>query len=400
MLGKKLTATLADWVEHGLISAEQREQIATYESGRAVRSRGSWALYSLLILGVCVLGIGVISLIASNWEEIPGLAKLGCTLLLLTGLGWATYVAHDTQKPIRFDVLATLFIVGCLAAIALIAQLYPTGGEPYQAMIFLLVIITPLVYVSKRGFLPQLWVVAFIGTLLASVFVHDEQASWWIQLVSGGESYHHDMQMFPLFLFIPLTCLALGNLAAHFGPTSRFASAFLLWSTLGALTALVATDLVLTLHDDVVPWRAMVPVVVVGLAAGVSVVTRKDHTPVVRFIQVTLIVLAVVVYLPQIAYEDGGIHGAKFQEALGPAYLIASLLLLAALCAAVGARRLFTLATVVVGIRFLLVYLQVVGSLATTGFGLIVSGLVIIGMALLWYKTRTQLAALIGGLVK
>ena len=354
----------------------------------------------MLILGACVLGIGVISLIASNWEEIPGLAKLGCTLLILAGLGWAVYRAHDAENPIRIDVLSTLFIVGCLAAIALIAQLFPTGGEPYQALIFLMVIITPLIFVSKRGFLPHLWVVVFVGTLIASVFVHDEQASWWMRLVDGGGSYHHDMQMFPLFLFVPLVCLTVGNLAAHFAPTTRFGDAFLLLSALGAVTALVATDLVLTLHDEVVPWRALLPVVAAGLAATISVLTRKDQTPVIRFILVALIVLAVAVYFPQLAYQDGGIRDTMFQEVLGPAYLIASLLLCAALCAALGARRLFALATVLVGIRFLLVYLQVVGSLATTGFGLILSGLVIIGMALLWYKTRTQLASLIGDLVK
>ena len=51
-------------------------------------------------------------------------------------------------------------------------------------------------------------------------------------------------------------------------------------------------------------------------------------------------------------------------------------------------RKLFNGVTVLVGLRFLLAYFQVFEDLATTGVGLMVSGVMIIGIAVLWFKKR------------
>jgi hypothetical protein len=53
-----------------------------------------------------------------------------------------------------------------------------------------------------------------------------------------------------------------------------------------------------------------------------------------------------------------------------------------------------------IGARFLIVYFQVFGSLATTGFGLIISGLIIICAAVLWFKKKEKFENWIGDLIK
>ena len=64
----------------------------------------------------------------------------------------------------------------------------------------------------------------------------------------------------------------------------------------------------------------------------------------------------------------------------------------AAVAAAMERKRLFDLAALVIGIRFIVVYFQVFGSLAVTGVGLIISGSVILGIAYLWYRYRGNVA--------
>ena len=55
-------------------------------------------------------------------------------------------------------------------------------------------------------------------------------------------------------------------------------------------------------------------------------------------------------------------------------------------------RRLFQWFLFFLGARFLVLYFQALGGLATTGVGLIVSGGLVIAMAVLWNKYRVALA--------
>jgi hypothetical protein len=68
----------------------------------------------------------------------------------------------------------------------------------------------------------------------------------------------------------------------------------------------------------------------------------------------------------------------------------------AAASAAMASRnRLFDLATVVIALRFIVIYFEVFGSLTTTGIGLIVSGLVIIGIGVAWNRGRKRIKGLV-----
>jgi len=54
--------------------------------------------------------------------------------------------------------------------------------------------------------------------------------------------------------------------------------------------------------------------------------------------------------------------------------------------------RLFNLCINLIGLRFLIIYFQVFGSLATTGIGLIISGLIIIGAVVGWMAFKKYIA--------
>jgi hypothetical protein len=67
------------------------------------------------------------------------------------------------------------------------------------------------------------------------------------------------------------------------------------------------------------------------------------------------------------------------------------------IAASLKRKRLFDIATLVLGIRFIVVYFQVFGSLAATGIGLILSGGFILFVAWGWYKYRGRVAKVIQG---
>ena len=80
---------LDQWQQAGLLSSAQHDAILAFEAKQP--SRSSWWLYSLMILGAVIIGLGIISLIAANWADIPDVLKLGVDFLLLLALEGSIY---------------------------------------------------------------------------------------------------------------------------------------------------------------------------------------------------------------------------------------------------------------------------------------------------------------------
>ena len=66
---------LNQWLQAGLITPAQHANILSFEAEQRQHSNG-W-LYSFMILGAAIIGLGIISLIAANWANIPESVKLG-----------------------------------------------------------------------------------------------------------------------------------------------------------------------------------------------------------------------------------------------------------------------------------------------------------------------------------
>jgi len=146
-LNKKLDL----WEENELISAEQVDAILAFES-QDKREPSNWWLYSLLTLGVAIMGLGVISLIAANWALIPNTVKIASAFLLLTttaaGLVW---LQNRPASP-WFDAVLAAFLIICLATIGLIAQIYHVQGQWYQALFLWAVITFPAATFARHLF--------------------------------------------------------------------------------------------------------------------------------------------------------------------------------------------------------------------------------------------------------
>lgn len=392
MQGKQLAERLSDWIEHGLLTEEQRGRILEHEGARTAGKGRSWVLYGLLMLGGTVVGIGVISLIAANWDEIPAAAKLGGAFAVLAALAWLAYRAREENRRIQFDVLAVLLSMGVLGTIGLVAQVYHTGGELFLAVAFWLLAIAPLAWSCGRGFVPQLWVAGSLVALVAWGLAE----RWWEGL---GLGYDHE-SAWSLFLGVPLLCLLLSNLGVRRPGLRAFSRGYAGWAQAGALVAIAFVDLCWSLER---PGIGAVWIGIVGVLAVAAVATlwlRVDIPGKGRLAVAALVAVGVLGFAPFAAAAGGHHHRDTGSELFGAGFSVVALLLLAALFAARDRRRWFNTMTVLVGVRLLIVYLQVIGDLATTGLGLVVSGLVIIGVALLWYRTRARVEALFGGLVR
>ena len=126
--------------------------------------------------------------------------------------------------------------------------------------------------------------------------------------------------------------------------------------------------------------------------AAAALIARRDMSRLEKVLLGLLMFLSLAIYRPSLKSE--------LSQMLGASYFIVSTVLLALYFATRQHYRLFHAMTIAVGIRFLIIYFQVFEDLAYTGIGLVISGLVIIGLAVTWFKYRPRLETWVKRLVE
>lgn len=388
---KKLSKYLRDWADKGFITAEQEEQIFAYETGKGNEQRTKWVFYGFIILGVTVIGIGIISLVAANWEKIPPSVKLANNFVMLIATAYGVLRIYDRDNEIIFDALGAFFTFLCMASIGLISQVFHTGGELFQALTFWLVIVLPITILGRRMFLPYLWAAFAVITYFLYSF---SKTSYWYKIQN---SYNDDV-FFAIYLFLPFLLFLVGALFKKLTLFERHGQALMIGLVPAFLGAVIAMDYFLSWKRIDYLSGAALPVILTGVAALAALFFEDELRKKEKIIIGVMMGLPLVIILPQVFGEAlffGGM--GKF---FGAWFSLVMLFLLGLVFIIRDNKKLFHLVTLLMGIRFLVVYFQVFENLATTGFGLIISGLIIIGVALLWFKKRDNLEGWLKGVLK
>src|SRR5262245_41662225 len=166
-----LERKLARWQEAGLIDAATRARIEAHEQSE----RKPVVPYALAVLGAGTLALGILSVVAANWDAIPGRVKVGSDLAPGAVLAVATYRAVSQGRRLATEVLVTLFYGFTLASLALVGQVYQLTAPTYQALLVWSASTLPLVLLGQSRFLAAL-VTAGLAlthvTAVAALFEH------------------------------------------------------------------------------------------------------------------------------------------------------------------------------------------------------------------------------------
>jgi uncharacterized membrane protein len=362
----KLDRQLSDWTGHGLITRDQATLIRKHESEKP---ESSWILSGLYLLGALIVAIGVISLIAANWFRIPDAVKLGADFLLLLGLGFATLRSQDSNKLLAFEGFLLSFILMCLASIGLISQVFHTGGKLHEALLFWSLITFAAASAARNILIPFLWTGAFLtGISLAA-----------LESIALQPIFHRSFQA--VFMAIPLLCAVLTIISKNFGEESASTRAFRAWTILGGITALAVAE-VTELHRDFT--SAYFPAYALWSLALWGVWKASGYTRIQKgLVSGVLFTFLSSFHLPFLGVSLPVVYASHTVLELG---------LMAVFVASLKERALFQGFLTLLGLRFLTLYFQAFGGLARTGFGLILSGALVIGMGILWNRYRKAIA--------
>lgn len=366
----KLERKLAEWQEAGLIDAEAAARITAHEARAEKRP---YLLYAVSGLGALSVAIGLVSIVASNWDAIPAGLKLGLDLALLIGL--AAWIRRAPRGGFVAEALVFVFYGAVLASIGLVAQVYHLGGRTEDALAFWSLITAPIVLHGTTRFLATVWFVAAESVALAQL-ARVLDRSW-----HGNE----DVVALTSAWILSLGLVALGGWRWFRERKAAFASVA---AILGRVQGAALASLVPVLWYDRGHERtgALAVVCLLGvLAASVALALRDDAArgPARGALLTLAIAAPIVCYAPLLGQHDrGGVPAA-----------LSFLLVWAAIGVAayrLGRIRLLNVATAFLGVRLLIIYFEVFGSLLDTGIGLLSGGVLTILLAWAWVKKSRQ----------
>lgn len=383
---------LEQWLEEDLISQDQLDAITEFEAQHTSSRRTHWWLYSLLILGAGIIGLGVISLIAANWAAIPDSIKLGANFIVLISVAAGIYKYAD-QHPHSpwFEVLSAGFLVLCLATIGLISQIFHISGHWYHALLLWGIITFPLVLFSQHLFVRFFWITLTLHGLI-----------WSIVGITTDTLDNGFAEIPAVILFAPLLTALLYIISKRIKWLHGFNNSLFFWFQISAIAALIVADIAHSggeFDDYQRVWY--MPAYIAAALLGAGIILNPQYRTINKALLLAALALLLLYFHPSLLFTGetrysyyGAEQSVSFWQAndlRAPIITIVILFLYAIHAGNSGHQRTFNLVTFLIGLRFVILYFQALGGLAATGVGLIISGLLIIGIAWIWYTWRERL---------
>ncbi|AGH99077.1 DUF2157 domain-containing protein [Micavibrio aeruginosavorus] len=374
------------WEQAGLISADQAASITDFERNRQ-KGRFAGGLMGLSLFAILV---GVLMVIGANWNDIPDAAKLLVHAILNIGAVVAVWRFHARGMDVWREG-AVLVLAGLtLTFMALVGQIYHLNGGAGGLLALWLIVISPFMVIYGRTMLTAIpWVLAFLGAIpvIMDQYLGDLPDIWML------------FYSVAVALWLPLAMCADGftRLFRTFRPVWAFVvmrAGFILLTFTGTMATMLwyvdrARELGTIARDSGMDYGAAYMVAVgvplialVGLAVHYALYnTRVDDKAFYRATVGYCALCVVSVLLPFLipSPDSSFMAGLTFIAFWIGAGFYGHL---------TGAMRLVSLAVTLIGLRIYVIFLEAFAGLMTTGFGLIIAGVAMLGM--IWGLRRAN----------
>ena len=151
---------IPELVQAGVISQETADKInGYYEQKRGQSTNRLFIVFG--ILGAILVGLGIILIIAHNWDELSRTAKtLLAFLPLLVGQVMCGFILLKKQESTTWRESGTAFLFFAVgASISLVSQIYNIPGNLSSFILTWMLLCLPLVYVMRSSITSLLYLV-------------------------------------------------------------------------------------------------------------------------------------------------------------------------------------------------------------------------------------------------
>lgn len=369
------TRKLRDWQEAGLIDAETAERIRAYEDSHA-RPLALWAVIGIAALAI---GLGLVSIVAANWDAIPGMVRLAIHMALIAGGAaalWRFGPELATDKPWAHE--AAIFVLGALGLTFMghLGQVYQTSSPLWQPVGLWLLLFAPLLMSRGLSWLSSLML---MGALVFAVWNYAMNTA-----PQHDASDHVTMARIAAVLSWPVLMAGLAAWMRARGARDEFwrrvAQLALAYAVIMASVAAIASGMENFRNDPDSAVAVTGGLVVLAIGVVAALVVRRWRRSASGTSEA--LILAGAAAMPLTAYVLSG------SQLVGGLLFLLFWTGIAAAALRAGWRGVFQLAVAVIAIRLIVLSFELASDLLTSGAGLIASGLLILGVA--WVAVRVS----------
>jgi uncharacterized membrane protein len=361
---------LKAWEAAGLIDGETAARIRAWEAEHA-RPLGLWAVFGLAALAI---GLGVLSVVAANWDEIPGEVRLAIHFALMAGIAvwlWLKGARAVERHPWLHE--AVLFVLGMLGMTFMghVGQVYQTSSPLWQPLALWLALFAPLLLLRGSSWLTAATIVAVL------VFT-----GWNYAIETGegrGEDFAATLEVIRMALAVAAAVLLAGLGAGMRSRSAREAfwvrlEQLALTYGVGLTSLVIVVSAFERLPDDPDAGQIFLGLATGALlgaiSAGLVWRARRDRSGEAE--AGVLLGAGLSVLLAFVLSDSTTAAGVLFMALWAG---------IAAAALHAGWRGVFQLAVGVIAVRLIVLSFELASDLLLSGVGLIVSGLLILGVA-------------------
>lgn len=198
-MANKFAAELAELVRAKVITPDTARDIQRYyESG--VRANPGKLLTIFSILGAILSGLGIILILAHNWDDLSQFTKACLAFLpMLIGQLFCGFALVKKPENAGWRESASVFLfLGIGASIALVAQVYNIPGNLESFVLTWMVLALPQVYLIRSSVTSLLYIsgITYYGSF-AIEYWDDANYDYWLLLAAIVPYYYRLLQSKP-----------------------------------------------------------------------------------------------------------------------------------------------------------------------------------------------------------
>ncbi len=146
-----LQKEIADLIKAEVITQDTADRILDFYKKKSTSSSG-WLFVVFGVLGSILVGLGIILIIAHNWDELSrGMKTIFAFLPLLAGQTLCVYSLRKQDSDAWRESSATFLFFAVGASIALVAQIYNIPGGTGTFLFTWMLLCLPLVYLLNAS---------------------------------------------------------------------------------------------------------------------------------------------------------------------------------------------------------------------------------------------------------
>ncbi len=331
----------------------------------------------MLFLGAFSIGLGVVAIIASNWQAIPPMCKLLVDFAMLIFVVGGIFWAKEKNKTKLFELFLFLYALFILASIGLVAQIFHLPANGMSAILFWSILTFPLIFLSKKPLLAFVWLPAFFVSIAEKLM----DINWFrdfVELLTDISPY------FAPYLLVFLVFALYQYVFKRYNLLQQVTKALKFWTIILFAQIVTYADFetkYLIRRFEPSFTATMLWFAVIALVAFVCYYKSKNKQE--YWWESSLFIFAVFSLLATSA--------PVISSFIAPIFTILMLSVVGLYGYKYNDVKLINIVSLLIAFRIFAIYIQVLGSLLSTGVGLICSGIVFLLMSYLWNRFRLEI---------